>query len=158
MRILTSPISRRTKRPAKIDSWLFARTLVIAQDTALRDKRRALGRALGAGVMNDDAQIDEELLFIRAVADIDEMHIRLLAHVADWEVPVHHPNLPEILDVDPGLGRAAMRLLDTLEMHGLLFIEEAPGGPYPKWQTDKLSFEATSAGHEFLRRLREEQP
>jgi hypothetical protein len=51
---------------------LFARTLTIAQDTALRNKRRALGRALAAGVMGDDARIDEELLFIRAVADIDE--------------------------------------------------------------------------------------
>jgi len=59
---------------------LFARTLTIAQDNALRNKRRALGRALAAGVMGDDARIDEELLFIRAVADIDELHIRVLAH------------------------------------------------------------------------------
>jgi hypothetical protein len=58
---------------------LFARTLTVAQDTALRSKRRALGRALAAGVVGDDARIDEELLFIRAVADIDTMHIRLLA-------------------------------------------------------------------------------
>jgi hypothetical protein len=29
---------------------LFARTLTVAQDTALRNKRRALGRALAAGV------------------------------------------------------------------------------------------------------------
>ena len=32
---------------------LFARTLNAAQDTARRDKRRALGRALAAGVMDD---------------------------------------------------------------------------------------------------------
>jgi hypothetical protein len=47
---------------------LFARTLTIAQDTALRNKRRALGQALAAGIMGDNARIDEELLFIRAVS------------------------------------------------------------------------------------------
>lgn len=57
---------------------LFARSLRIAQDTALRDKRRALGRALAAGVMGDGARIDEELLFMRAGDDLDETHIRLL--------------------------------------------------------------------------------
>ena len=50
---------------------LLARALSIAQDAALRDKRRALGRSLAAGIAGDDAQIDDELLFIRAVADID---------------------------------------------------------------------------------------
>jgi hypothetical protein len=61
---------------------LFARSLRIAQDTALRDKRRALGRTLAAGVMGDDARIDEEQLFMRAVDDLDESHIRLLGRVA----------------------------------------------------------------------------
>jgi hypothetical protein len=31
------------------------------------------------GIAGDDAKIDEELLFIRAVADIDAPHIRLLS-------------------------------------------------------------------------------
>jgi hypothetical protein len=61
---------------------LFARALGVAQDAALRDKRRALGRALAAGIAGDDARIDGELLFIRAVADVDEPHIRLLALMA----------------------------------------------------------------------------
>jgi hypothetical protein len=75
----------------------FARSMRIAQDTALRDKRRALA----AGVMGDDARIDEELLFMRAVDDLDEMHLRLLgrarllsdsqvyAGLAGW-TPQHH--------------------------------------------------------------------
>ena len=58
---------------------LLARALGVAQDTSLRDKRRALGRALAAGIAGDDARIDDELLFIRAIADLDEPHIRLLA-------------------------------------------------------------------------------
>jgi len=67
---------------------LLARALGIAQDAALRDKRRALGRALAAGIAGDDARIDDELLFIRAIADVDEPHIRLLALMAsEWPLP-----------------------------------------------------------------------
>jgi hypothetical protein len=102
---------------------LLARTLTIAQDTALRNKRRALGRALANGVM-DDARIDMELLFIRAVADIDEMHIRLLARLA---VPSGHQGWSEqeVMELDPGLAPAARALLGTLELHGLLATRQA---------------------------------
>jgi hypothetical protein len=57
---------------------LLARVVIVAQDTAMRDKRRALGRALAAGVAGDSARVDEELLFVRAIADLDPPHIRLL--------------------------------------------------------------------------------
>lgn len=66
---------------------LFARSMRIAQDTAMRDKRRALGRALAAGVMGDDARIDEEMLFMRAIDDLDEMHIRLLGRMDSFPSP-----------------------------------------------------------------------
>ena len=101
---------------------LLARTLTIAQDTALRDKRRALGRALAAGVMGDDAKIDEELLFIRAVADLDEMHIRLLSRLGEQEHPAGKLgwNLLDIMDADPEIMIAAPTLLATLTLHGLV--------------------------------------
>jgi len=57
---------------------LLARALTIAQDTAMRDKRRVLGRALAAAASDTGTKVDEELLFIRVVADLDEPHIRLL--------------------------------------------------------------------------------
>jgi hypothetical protein len=57
---------------------LLSRALGDAEDTALRDKRRALGRALAAGIEGDDARVDDELLFTRAVADVDVPHIKLL--------------------------------------------------------------------------------
>jgi len=103
---------------------LFARTLTVAQDTALRNKRRALGEALAAGVAGDDARIDEELLFIRAVADIDTMHIRLLALL---QRPTGHQewSYQEILEADPGLAPAARALLGTLELHGLIASRQA---------------------------------
>ena len=43
-------VSRFMLELAYVSQELFARTLTIAQDTALRNKRRALGRALAAGV------------------------------------------------------------------------------------------------------------
>lgn len=41
---------------------LLARTLTIAQDTAMRDKRRALGRALAAAAGDVGTKVDDELL------------------------------------------------------------------------------------------------
>jgi hypothetical protein len=49
---------------------VLVRALGIGQDTALRNERRALGRALAAGIAGDNALIDDEWLFIRAVADL----------------------------------------------------------------------------------------
>jgi hypothetical protein len=109
---------------------LFARSMRIAQDTALRDKRRALA----AGVMGDDARIDEELLFMRAVDDLDEMHLRLLgrarllsdsqvyAGLAGWTPSI-------IVQADPGLAAGIGALLGALELHGL--IEQPPGTRRP---------------------------
>ena len=57
---------------------LLARALTIAQDTALRNKRRALGRALASAANDTGTKVDAELLFIRILADLDEPHIRLL--------------------------------------------------------------------------------
>jgi hypothetical protein len=57
---------------------LLARALLIAQDTAYRDKRRALGRALAAAASDTCTKVDTEMLFIRVLADLDEPHVRLL--------------------------------------------------------------------------------
>jgi hypothetical protein len=57
---------------------LLARALTIAQDTAMRDRRRALGRALASAASDTGTKVDEELLFIRVLADLDEPHIRVL--------------------------------------------------------------------------------
>lgn len=95
---------------------LFARALAVAQDAAWRNKRRALGRALAAGVTGDDARIDEELLFIRAVDDVDEMHIRLLGDLADSD----RLTTEDIGQADPGLGDGVLTLLGQLQSQGLI--------------------------------------
>jgi hypothetical protein len=42
------------------------------------DREDALGRALAAAASDTGTKVDHELLFIRALADLDEPHIRLL--------------------------------------------------------------------------------
>jgi len=99
---------------------LFTRTMTIAQDTALREKRRALGRALAAGVMGNDDQINEELLFIRAVGDIDEVHIRML-NLMTGHVPGMAGWSPlKIANTDPVFTNSVRAVLGTLELHGLI--------------------------------------
>jgi hypothetical protein len=141
---------------------LFARSLGIAQDTALRDKRRALGRALAVGAMGDDARIDEELLFMRAVDDLDEMHIRLLgrarllsdsqvyAGLAGWTPSI-------IVQADPGLAPGIGALLGALELHGLIEQPPVRGALPPRGPSNEQMFYLiTDAGRAFLSRLADE--
>lgn len=139
---------------------LLARTLGIAQDTALREKRRALGRALAAGVAGDDARIDDELLFIRAVADLDTPHIRLLGllgsevaggGVRSGNVLIRGWTEDAIVRASSGFSGVLRPLLSVLELHGLISDETAsspavqPGIGY--------SYNITQQGQELLRRL-----
>lgn len=137
---------------------LFARTLTIGQDTALREKRRALGRALAAGIAGDDAKIDEELLFIRAVADIDTPHIRLLAMLANERILPGVESgsvffgawsLATMAARDPGLGEAIPVLLATLESHGLVSTVQSS----TPWQASRAGYEVTDVGRVLLDRL-----
>lgn len=57
---------------------LLARTLTIAKDTALRDKRRALGRALANALGETGTRVDNEIAFVRMLAGLDPVHIRVL--------------------------------------------------------------------------------
>jgi hypothetical protein len=131
---------------------LFARTLTIAQDTALRNKRRALGRALAAGVMGDDARIDEELLFIKAVADIDEMHIRVLARMREAaDMGLNRQNPDSLRGADPGLGQNVEALLATLQLHAL--VAEELGEPQGPFGYQRPYLVITDTGRAFLDRL-----
>lgn len=136
---------------------LFTRALSIAQDTALRDKRRALGRALAAGVMGDDAQVDEELLFMRALEDIDEMHIRLLARMADTYPPEVGPGWSAriIGKADPGLANGAPALLGALQVHGLV-EEVVRNRPIQGEGATQAFYNITRQGRDFLNHLAED--
>lgn len=136
---------------------LLTRTLVIAQDTALRQKRRALGRALAAGVTGDDAQIDDELLFIRAVSDLDAPHIKMLDKMADG--PPLQPNFPlgywdtrTIPAQMPEFGDSWPALLSALELHGLT----SPFQSSTPYQGSRTAYVVTRLGHSMLARLANE--
>jgi hypothetical protein len=133
---------------------LLARALGIAQDTALRDKRRALGRALAAGIKGDDARIDDELLFIRAVADVDVPHIKLLTvlredHPGRQSGSVFGWSLGTIGARHPEFGGTLPALIWTLESHGLIQALRS-SGPY---QSSTGVYSITAAGRQLLERL-----
>ena len=139
---------------------LLARALTVAQDTAMRDKRRALGRALAAGIAGDDAKIDTELLFIRAVADLDTLHIRLLALMASECLAPDSPSGADppggwsqdaVAVRDPGLGDAIPALLTTLLSHGLARAEDR----LATWDTigSPQTYTVTAVGRTLLERL-----
>jgi hypothetical protein len=140
---------------------LLTRALSIAQDTALRDKRRALGRALAAGIVGDDACVDDELLFIRTVADVDAPHIRLLGLLAAQTAMAGQKSgnvfqagwsLDAIAAADPGLGDAVPALLSTLRLHALITDEE-PVTMYRGPGAVSTCYNITESGRQFLNRL-----
>ena len=135
---------------------LLSRTLGAAQDAALRDKRRALGRALAAGIEGDDARVDEELLFIRAVADVDVPHIKLLKVLSkDQPFPGQLSGSPfrggwslaTVAASHPEFGGALPSLVWTLESHGLI---QSVRSATP---TSAVAYTVTSAGRKLLNRL-----
>lgn len=114
---------------------LLARALTIAQDTAMRDKRRALGRVLASAAGETGTRVDDELLFIRVLADLDPPHIRCLRIMAtepphldainrqrqavgEPAVRQWHPS--DIASQDPGLENAVWALLPVLARNHLI--------------------------------------
>ena len=148
---------------------LLARVLTIAQDTAMRDKRRALGRALAAAASDTGTKVDDELLFIRVLADLDAPHIRVLRIAttvpprrdpfarqmeADGRSPVRQWYPSSIAEADPGLAEVAWALLDTLQHHGLLWSS----GDQLTTAGMESEYEITPYGEWFLERLAEPEP
>lgn len=136
---------------------LLARALTIAQDTAMRDKRRALGRALASAASDTGTKVDEELLFIRVLADLDEPHIRLLRvmstvppHLAQRDLEARQWYPWSIAQADPGLADVVWSLFGPLERHGLAWSAgeyHVPGGAM------EPQYDITQYGDWFLTRL-----
>jgi len=137
----------------------LARVIVVAQDMADQDKRRALARSLAAAVAGEDAVLDEEFLFVRAVADLDSPHIRLLAAL-DRDRPGEGQLAGQVVRdgwsrqllarVEPGLADALPALLATLEAHALV---DHPAN----WSSLEGTplYRITRRGQVLLRRLQE---
>jgi hypothetical protein len=149
---------------------LLVRTLIIAQDTAMRDKRRALGRTLAAAASDTGTRVDAEMLFIRILADLDEPHIRLLkllstdppraatepggAQAAAPSVNAPRQWYPSLItQADPGLADTAWSLLGTLSRHRLAM--DSIGTYTTPIGTQELCYSITDSGRWFLTRLAE---
>ncbi len=116
---------------------LLARALTIAQDTSMRDKRRALGRALANALDDTGAKVDDEIAFVRDLADLDPVHIRMLKimsrrpwhldkvalqmNAADDPRAVRQWYAWSIIEEDPGLKDSVWGALRVLEQHGLIW-------------------------------------
>jgi hypothetical protein len=116
---------------------LLARTLTIAQDTAMRDKRRALGRALANALDDTGTRVDDEIAFVRMLSDLDPVHIRVLKimsrrpkHLDRVAVQMNSADDPKaarqwyewsIVEADPGLEGAVWGALQVLNRHGLIW-------------------------------------
>jgi len=114
---------------------LLARALTIAQDTAMRDKRRALGRVLASAATETGTKVDDELLFIRVLADLDPPHIRCLRimatqpphldavnrqRLAVGEAAVRQWHPSDVAQQDPGLSDVAWALMSMLAQNHLI--------------------------------------
>lgn len=126
---------------------LLARTLTIAQDTAVRDKRRALGRALANALDDTGTRVDDEIAFVRMLSDLDPVHIRVLKimsrrpnhldrvalqmDAADDPKAVRQWYAWSIVDADPGLEGSVHGALRVLERHGLVWDHGEQLVPHP---------------------------
>lgn len=153
---------------------LFTRVLSIAQDAAMREKRRALSRAL-AGSVQDMGTVYSELAFVRDLADIQPVHLRLLRIMRTR--PKHLDKVAEqmnrlddelaaaqwmpwsLIQAAPELENVIAWPLEDLERLGLIYNRgsfhapvDAPDGGYGNFQP---LWEITSKGEWFLERLSE---
>ena len=134
---------------------LLARTLTTAQDSAMRDKRRALGRALANAVDDTGTRVDDEIAFVRMLADLDPVHIRVLKimsrrprHLDRVAAQMDRADDPtaarqwyewSIVDADPGLDGSVWGAQQVLERHGLVWdrgeqLVPAPHGMQHEYQ------------------------
>jgi hypothetical protein len=135
----------------------------------MRDKWRALGRVLAAAADETSTKVDDEMLFIRVLADLDPPHIRCLRIMAaeppyldavnrqrqavgEPVVRQWHPS--DIANQDPGLADTVWALLPVLARNHLI----AGGHEVFTWAGRESEYVITSYGDHVLARLAEPVP
>jgi DNA-binding PadR family transcriptional regulator len=133
---------------------LFQASLVAAAEALDREKVEALAKCLANGI-GDAARVDEESVMVRALADLDPVHVRVLAWIE--ESPKSTYEVHEFIAGDSDsptylrVPNLALPVLTILERNGLASIrqqgaEEIDAGAHPKYA-------ATDFGRECLQRL-----
>jgi hypothetical protein len=98
-RSLDGLFERITDDPRRLQ--LFAAAAKAAAETTLEAKIRLLGRALATGVLaNDDTLVDQQRFLVGILADLEALHLRVLAQLvwvinptpvdASWRPPGGH--------------------------------------------------------------------
>jgi hypothetical protein len=109
---------------------LAAKVLIAAQDSGCEERLRALSRSLALGLTADDvAGVSRELLYVRALADLDSPHVLVLSlFLKSWEelglsdydtLPPDGLSLAE-LGTCTGLGVTLDPVMGVLLRNGLL--------------------------------------
>lgn len=147
----------RVQREPRIAD-LFTDAARTAMDTDLERKRRALARVLRLGFFtSDDAEIDAERMYLRAIAPLEIPHLRLLdimrqpPQMADGgRIGVGTPLSEELLHgFYPAAGQLLRALMTQLESWGLVLDDQ----PASTRQASNARWTATLLGqrvYEFL--------
>lgn len=158
-------LERLLASPARQE--LLASALEAAAHATLQEKVKALGQALADGALADDDQVDHELLFVRAMVDLEAPHVRVLHLLDTPSVPAapsyRAPLAERQLSKAPGIGDALGPVLAVLERWGAVEKKAAVdidqlnqdlglGTPVPFRRETK--WEITPFGQNLLRRLR----
>jgi hypothetical protein len=136
---------------------LFARVVLATSSTALQEKLRGLGRALGRAIV-DDTKIDEAFCLVSALDEMELPHFRLLTKLT---VPptgegvdperVRGWTRAEILQMAPGMDLVGHSILGVLIRHGL--VEEVT--PYSVMGAPSAQYAASDLGGLCLQLVRQ---
>jgi hypothetical protein len=143
---------------------ILARALTIAQDTSMRDKRRALGRVVAQAASDVGTKVDRQLVYLRVIDDLDEPHVRLLRLMTTTpphldavnrqkekigEPPVRQWHPSDLGQADPGIAEVVWSLLPVLARHGLI----SGGDDVITWAGREPEYVVTPYGEWFLTML-----
>lgn len=145
--------------------------LAAGSRTRNRDKIRALGKALAAGILSaDDARLDEEQLIVRALDDMEAPHIRVLDLIAkhvpagrearrwvpggtDEGAPTRRWTRHQLNEVAPGLAPGMYGILGTLQRHGLAVETNDLGRAFAQYRRSAYQEDEQHSSNTFTRRL-----
>ena len=159
-RSLDDLLERITSDPRRLQ--LFAAATKAAAETTLEAKIRVLGRALATGALaNDDALVEQQRFLVGILADLEALHLRVLAQLAQPHPSGRVLEAPRGPDERPGWAVDDLEdvlsyprmvvepILRLLEGHGLATsVGDALGAAYN-------ACAITDAGLEFLELLTE---
>jgi hypothetical protein len=123
---------------------LVQEAIEAAQRTFSEAKQEALGRLIATGALAaEDAELDETHLRVRALAELDTAHFRVLYRMArpgQTRVSSRHWDLESMGKALPSLRPHVNWLLRGLEIHGLVIQREKPPLRIgPKLSTDRAA-------------------